>query len=198
VCIALVVTREGIPLSYEVFDGNRVDVTTVKEIVETMEARFGLAGRIWVMDRGMMSRKNLAWLQQSNRRYVLGSSRSEVKRWSSVFAEEQGWQVVREGVEVKLCQEGSESFVLCRSQDRRRKETATRIRVVSLREGKFFRTRLLGCGSQAPFIADLMPAASYPGLSPGIFVPFGGFGDLLFARRRGVSTIPEWDLTKRS
>jgi len=124
VCIALVVTREGIPLSYEVFDGNRVDVTTVKEIVGTMEARFGLAGRIWVMDRGMMSRKNLAWLQQSNRRYVLGGSRSEVKRWSATFAEEQGWQVVREGVEVKLCQEGSESFVLCRSQDRRKKEAA--------------------------------------------------------------------------
>jgi transposase len=124
VCIALVVTREGIPLSYEVFDGNRVDVTTVKEIVETMEARFGIAGRVWVMDRGMMSRKNLAWLQETKRRYVLGSSRSEVKRWSSVFAEEHGWQAVREGVEVKLCQEGSESFLLCRSQDRRRKETA--------------------------------------------------------------------------
>jgi transposase len=124
VCIALVVTREGIPLSYEVFDGNRVDVTTVKEIVDAMEARFGLAGRIWVMDRGMMSRKNLAWLRQSNRRYVLGGSRSEIKRWSSAFAEPQGWQVVRDGVEVKLCQEGSESFVLCRSQERRTKETA--------------------------------------------------------------------------
>jgi len=101
-----VVTREGIPLSYEVFDGNRVDVTTVKEIAGTMEARFGLAGRISVMDRGMMSRKNLAWLQQSNRRYVLGGSRSEVKRWSAAFAEEQGFQVVREGVEVKLCSGG--------------------------------------------------------------------------------------------
>ena len=45
VCIALVVTREGMPLGYEVFDGNRVDVTTVEEIVGTMEARFGLAER---------------------------------------------------------------------------------------------------------------------------------------------------------
>src|SRR5271170_2172151 len=60
VCIALVVTREGVPLSYEIFDGNRVDVTTVEEIVGTMEARFGLANRVWVMDRGMMSQKNIA------------------------------------------------------------------------------------------------------------------------------------------
>ncbi len=72
VCIALVVTRDGMPLSYEVFDGNRVDVTTVEEIVGVMEARFGLAHRIWVMDRGMMSRKNIDWLQKTGRKYVLG------------------------------------------------------------------------------------------------------------------------------
>jgi len=87
VCIALVVTREGIPLSYEVFDGNRVDVTTVEEIVGTMEARFGLAQRVWVMDRGMTSRKNIDWLQRTGRRYVLGAARTEVKRWEKAFAD---------------------------------------------------------------------------------------------------------------
>src|SRR5206468_909067 len=51
VCLALVVTREGMPVGYEVFAGNRADVTTVEEIVEAMEARYGLAQRIWVMDR---------------------------------------------------------------------------------------------------------------------------------------------------
>ena len=38
-CLALVVTREGMPLGYEVFAGNRSDVTTVEEIVEAMEER---------------------------------------------------------------------------------------------------------------------------------------------------------------
>src|SRR5229473_2245739 len=59
VCLALVVTREGMPLGYELFAGNRTDVTTVKEIVGTMEARYGQAQRIWVMDRGMTSAANL-------------------------------------------------------------------------------------------------------------------------------------------
>lgn len=124
VCIALVVTREGVPLSYEVFDGNRVDVTTVEEIVGAMEARFGLADRIWVMDRGMMSRKNIAWLQKTGRRYVLGASRQEVKRWRQQIVEESDWQTVREGVEAKLAREGAETFVLCRSAERRQKEKA--------------------------------------------------------------------------
>ena len=69
VCIALVVSREGMPLGYEVFDGNTTDVTTVKTIVGTMEARYGLAQRIWVMDRGMRSKSNVQWLQETGRRY---------------------------------------------------------------------------------------------------------------------------------
>jgi transposase len=124
VCIAMVVTREGVPLSYEVFDGNRVDVTTVEEIVGVMEARFGLADRIWVMDRGMMSKKNIAWLRKTERRYVLGASRQEVKRWRQQIIDESGWQTVREGVEAKLAREGAETFVLCRSAERRQKEKA--------------------------------------------------------------------------
>ncbi len=64
VCLALVVTREGMPLGYEVFAGNRTDVTTVEGIVEAMEGRYGVAQRIWVMDRGMTSEDNLAWLRE--------------------------------------------------------------------------------------------------------------------------------------
>ena len=126
VCLALVVSREGLPLGYEVFAGNRVDVTTVEQIVSTMEKRFGLAQRIWVMDRGMVSEANVVWLQQSGRRYLLGASRAELKRWKKELLDERDWNVVREGVEVKLCQgpAGAESFVLCRSRERIEKEKA--------------------------------------------------------------------------
>lgn len=133
VCIALVVTRAGIPLGYEVFPGNRVDVTTVEEIVETMESRYGLAQRIWVMDRGMTSTENIAWLQQSGRRYLIGSHRGDVKKWSRQIAEARGWATVREGIEVKLCPgpDGSETFLLCRSAERREKERAMHERFIA-------------------------------------------------------------------
>ncbi len=58
VCIALVVSRCGMPLGYELFAGNKADVTSVKEIVTTMEERYGMAERVWVMDRGMVMRSN--------------------------------------------------------------------------------------------------------------------------------------------
>ena len=126
VCIALVVTREGMPLGYEVFAGNRTDVTTVEEIVETMEARYGIAERVWVMDRGMSSAENVAWLQETGRRYLIGTPKSELKKWSGAITEDRDWRTVRDGVEAKLCPglDGDETFLLCRSADRRKKERA--------------------------------------------------------------------------
>ena len=115
------VTREGMPLGYEVFAGNRTDVTTVEEIVTTMEQRYGLARRIWVMDRGMTSAENVAWLQQTGRRYLIGALHSELCRWGREIADAKDWQRLREGVEAKLCcgPDGSETFLLCRSRERR-------------------------------------------------------------------------------
>jgi transposase len=126
ICIALVVTRDGMPLGYEVFAGNRTDVTTVEEIVETMETRFGVAQRIWVMDRGMTSADNLQWLQQTGRRYLIGTPKSELKKWRAAIVDAKDWQQVRDGLEVKFCQgpDGGETFVLCRSVERREKERA--------------------------------------------------------------------------
>ncbi len=126
VCIALVVTRGGMPLGYELFAGNRTDVTTVEEIVETMEARYGLAQRIWVMDRGMTSAENVEWLQQTGRRYLIGTPKSELRRWAAEIAAAKDWNLVREGVQAKLCvgPDGVETFVLCRSVERREKEKA--------------------------------------------------------------------------
>ena len=128
--IALVVTGDGMPLGYEVFAGNRPDVTTVEEIDETMEGRYGKAKRIWVMDRGMASRKNLAWLRARGCRYLIGTPRSELRRFAREIAAERDWHKVRDGIEVKVCPsaDGAETFLLCRSAERREKEKAMHAR----------------------------------------------------------------------
>jgi transposase len=127
VCIALVVTFDGFPLGYEVFAGNTHDSTTVKHIVATMEARHGMVGRVWIMDRGMASADNLAWLRQTGRRYILGTPKSELKHWAPALADKTAWREIRNGIEVKLCaspQGEEEIFILCRSKDRVEKEKA--------------------------------------------------------------------------
>ena len=125
VCIALVVSKCGMPIGYEVFAGNRTDVTTLREIVETMEKRYGKADRIWVGDRGMMSEKNIEFLKKDKRRYIVGTPKSALKKFEQELLDE-NWKSIREGLEVKLCPspDGEETFILCRSRDRREKEKA--------------------------------------------------------------------------
>lgn len=125
--IALVVTREGMPLGYEIFPGNTVDVSTVEQIVGSMEARFGKANRVWVMDRGMVSQDNLEWLNQTGRRYVIGTAKAELKRWLRQIEDHHDWRQIREDVQVKICRGpdiGEETFLLCRSASRIDKERA--------------------------------------------------------------------------
>jgi transposase len=125
VCIALIVSREGLPLGYEVFAGNRHDVTTVEEIIEKIESQYGRGERIWVMDRGMISAETLEYLQSGNRRYIVGTPKSQLRNYERESLS-QDWEQIHEGLEVKLCAstEGKETFVLCRSTERAQKEKA--------------------------------------------------------------------------
>jgi len=126
VCVGLVVSKCGMPLGYEVFEGNRNDVKTWREIVTTMEARYGKADRIWCGDRGMMSKENIEFMESGNRRYIIGASKGTLKKFKRELLQED-WRTIRDGLEVKLCPSpdgGQEMYILCRSQDRREKEKA--------------------------------------------------------------------------
>src|SRR5262249_43483235 len=139
VLIGLVVTRDGYPLGYEVFAGNRHDSTTVAEIVTRMEARYGRDGRIWVLDRGMVSEDTLAWLRGRGSRYIVGTPRSRLRPFAAALRQG-AWEVLREGLEVQRCPEGegADTFILCRSAARATKEQAMRERFVArIRAGLF-------------------------------------------------------------
>ena len=128
VCIGLVCTPEGLPLSYEVFSGNRTDVTTVEEIVTMMEEKYGAAQRVWVMDRGMVSEANIAFLRRRKALYIVGTPKSELRHFEAALLEEENWTQVQAGLEARMVEhpdgDGSERYVLCRSTARAQKERA--------------------------------------------------------------------------
>ena len=128
--IALVATKEGLPLSYEVFAGNTSDVKTVKTIVSKIEAKFGKSNRVWIMDRGMISAEVLAWLKEEKRSYIVGTPKCDLKKFEAQMLEKRDWQAMRDGLEVKQCPkaEGEDTYILCRSNARKEKEQAMRER----------------------------------------------------------------------
>ena len=126
IVIGLVVTKSGLPLGYEVFDGNRNDATTLEEMMAKMEALYGKASRIWVFDRGVASEKNLETLRAHGGAYLVGTPRVMLRKVETALLDG-NWQTVREGIEVKVvpAPDGTnDTFILCRSADRREKEAA--------------------------------------------------------------------------
>jgi transposase len=135
VCIGLVVTTDGIPLGYEVFAGNTHDSKTVETIVKAMEDKHGRSSRIWVMDRGMVSEKNLEFLRERNGFYIVGTPKPMLRSFEQHLTNKD-WHEVQAGVEVKLVPGpgGDETFILARSADRREKEKAMHERFIGRME----------------------------------------------------------------
>jgi transposase len=126
IVIGLVVTKSGLPLGYEVFAGNQSDSTSLDEIMVKMEELYGKASRVWVFDRGVASEKNLEALRKNGGLYLVGTPRSLLRKVEAELLEDD-WKIVREGIEVKVvpAPEGrQDTFILCRSTDRRKKEAA--------------------------------------------------------------------------
>ena len=127
--IALIVNNEGFPFSYETFDGNRTDVSTMETILRMVERKYGKARRIWVFDRGIVSEENLAAIRKRDGQYLTGTPRSQMKRFEEELVKED-WTRVRPEVEVKkvAIPQGEETYILCRTSGRKEKEKAIRSR----------------------------------------------------------------------
>lgn len=80
VVIALIVTPEGFPLAYEVLPGNTTDRTTLPDFLDKIEAQYGRANRVWVMDRGIPTEEALQKMRGSTPpvSYLVGTSKGRL------------------------------------------------------------------------------------------------------------------------
>jgi transposase len=127
VVIALVMTPSGLPLAYEVMDGNTSDKTTLRAFLDRIETMYGKARRVWLMDRGIPTEAVLQEMRASRQEtfYIVGTSRAKVKQYEKQWLE-LPWQKVRDSVEVKLFAKDGELYVLAKSEGRQAKENAIR------------------------------------------------------------------------
>ena len=131
VVVAVVVTPEGLPLAYEMFPGNTADKTTLRAMLDKIRARFGAAGRIWVMDRGVPTEAILEELRRddSGVRYLVGTPKGRLTRFETELAG-LPWREVHEKLRVKLLPSDGEVYVLARSEARVDKERGMRRRAL--------------------------------------------------------------------
>jgi transposase len=125
VVIALIVTPEGFPLSYEVMGGGTADSTTLSGFLDRIEHRYGRANRIWVMDRGIPTEDSLAKMRSLGASYVVGTPKGRLTKLEQSFLN-RPWAQVREGVQVKRLATEEDVYVLAQSDARVDKERGMR------------------------------------------------------------------------
>jgi len=125
VVIALIVTPEGFPLSYEVMGGGTADSTTLSGFLDRIEKRYGRANRIWVMDRGIPTEDSLAKMRSMGASYLVGTPKGRLTKLEQAFLS-QPWAKVRDGVQVKRLATDEDVYVLAQSDARIDKERGMR------------------------------------------------------------------------
>jgi transposase len=125
VVIALIVTPEGFPLSYEVMGGGTADSTTLSGLLDRIEKRYGRANRIWVMDRGIPTEDSLAKMRSIGASYLVGTPKGRLTKLEQAFLDKP-WAKVREGVQVKRLAADEDVYVLAQSNARIDKERGMR------------------------------------------------------------------------
>src|SRR5882762_10084255 len=130
--LAVIVNQDGFPFSYELFDGNRADVSTVEAILRTVERKHGKARRVWIFDRGVVSEENLVAIRKRGGQYLVGTARSKLKQFEQELLKDD-FEKIRPEVEVKQIRipGGEETYILCRTAGRKEKEKAIRNRFVA-------------------------------------------------------------------
>jgi len=82
ILLALMVTREGLPVGYDVFPGNMYEGDTFKRAIEKIKSRYRVKRVVIVADSGLLSRPNIELLEKERLEYILGARlRSLSDKW---------------------------------------------------------------------------------------------------------------------
>lgn len=73
ILLALFVTDKGLPLGYEVFPRKTFEGHTLKVVIEKLQIKYNIDQIVFVADRGMFSKENLAYLEEKGFKYVVGA-----------------------------------------------------------------------------------------------------------------------------
>lgn len=150
VVIALIVTPEGLPLTYEVLAGNTADCTTLPAFLEQIEGRYGKARRVWVMDRGIPTEAHLAEMRRRGAYYLVGTPKGRLNRLEKDLAT-RAWEQARPEVKVKLLPQDEELYVFVQSEARIGKERSMRRKKL-----KWLWARLKDLQRQSPTYEQLL------------------------------------------
>jgi transposase len=139
--VAAIIDDKGKPICCEMWPGNTTDVQTLIPVTDAVRKRFGINRFCIVGDRGMISAKTIAELEQRNIAYILGTRMRKVKeiklevlsrggRYSEVHPE---GKTSKDPTPLKVKQvlHNDKRYIVCLNPRQARKDAADREAIIA-------------------------------------------------------------------
>lgn len=121
--LGVVMRRDGLPVTCEIWPGNTADVTTVVPIIEALKKRFKIRKVVFVCDRGMVSKKTLQELTRAGYDYIVGMKmRGLAEVRDEVLGRAGRYHEVSENLQVKEVRIAERRYVVCFNPEEAQKD----------------------------------------------------------------------------
>jgi hypothetical protein len=147
--LGVVLRRDGMPVTCEIWPGNMADAKTVVPIVETLKERFRIRKVVLVCDRGMVSAANLKAIEEAGYEYIVGMKMRRLLEVREQVLKRAGrYREVQHNLHVKEVWVDDRRYVVCMNPERAEKDRADREAILEK-----LRTKL-GSGGVKSLIAN--------------------------------------------
>ena len=139
VVLGLLVSRDGYPLSYSIFNGSQYEGYTMVPVIDDFVHRFSLKDFVVVADSGLMSEKNVKLLRSAGYKYIVGA------RVKSVDSATKDWILSlerKDGVEHECLRPDGDRLIVSYSSSRAANDAKNREKGVERLE-KSYRSGIL-------------------------------------------------------
>jgi len=80
IVLGLLVSRNGYPLAYDIFEGNKFEGHTMLPIIDAFKKKYNIEQLVIIADSGLLSSTNIYELQQGGYEFILGARIKNEKR----------------------------------------------------------------------------------------------------------------------
>lgn len=148
--VGLSLNAEGGLTAHEVFEGNRVDSTTMGDMLQTLEHRTGgQKGQLVVVDRGLATKENLEAIKNAQHDYIVASKQPERDKHLADFEDDGGWEEMQRDVSVTNRHQKKSHVVI------KRRETKEEIHVLCVSDGRAAKDKAIREGHEKKLLEDL-------------------------------------------
>lgn len=133
IVLGLLVSIDGYPLAYEVFEGNKFEGHTMLPVIEAFKEKYGLEKLVIIADSGLLSKQNINNLQRKGYEYILGA---RIKNESTEVKKEILSVNLENGESKIIRKKGHQNLIVNYSEKRAKKDKANRQRGLSRLERK--------------------------------------------------------------